>query len=180
MTTQNNDNDNDNGNHVYDDGISEEELMKQRLLYASKVGDVATMQEIMEGGRVLVDTVLDDVGNTALHWSSNGGHLPAVRYLIEQCNASLRVKNVVLDTVLHRAVWRGGGDHIDGVVTYLLERDRSLLVEKNAEGKRPMDLARSGVVRALLESYDQEEEEEDGVVEVDGDEDDDDDDDDDE
>lgn len=82
----------------------------------------------------------DKNGNSALHYAAKNGHLPCVKFLIEN-GANINQKNVKLvepdmNTALHLAAQNGHKD----VVHFLIEKGAQLNIA-NAEGKNPYQIA---------------------------------------
>jgi ankyrin repeat protein len=121
---------------------------KKKIFFAAaKQGSVANMQGVITEG-FKETTSVDELGNTALHWSASADHLEAVQFEVEKLKININAQNKVGDTALHKAAWRGSLD----CVKYLIDKDANLTI-LNKEGKKPVDLAHHLEVKSYLQSF---------------------------
>ena len=57
-------------------------MAEQRLREAAVQGDLAAVEDALDGNPDLVDAPLDEAGNTALHLAATHGHLAVAQFLL--------------------------------------------------------------------------------------------------
>eukprot|EP01114_Cavostelium_apophysatum_P007481 TRINITY_DN1958_c0_g1_i1.p1 TRINITY_DN1958_c0_g1~~TRINITY_DN1958_c0_g1_i1.p1 ORF type:complete len:170 (-),score=35.02 TRINITY_DN1958_c0_g1_i1:35-544(-) len=157
--------------------IQEDNIPEGRSLLheAAKRGYTEQIQEILaeesnEQLRAKKALSIDTTNSTPLHWAASGGHVDAVKYLLQfypQGNNTINAVNQFGDTALHRAAWK---QHPEVCELLLQQGAQPSISIKNAEGKTPLDLARNMDVKRLVsppqdfgddEEFDQEDEDSD-------------------
>ncbi len=76
------------------------------LLWAAKTGDLERITDLVKLQKVDAD-ISDDNQYTALHLAAQEGHLPVVKYLIEDAKANAQCETVQFDTPYALALSRG-------------------------------------------------------------------------
>jgi ankyrin repeat protein len=110
---------------------------------AAAKGNTDKIKEFIADGRD--PNVRDEAKNTPLHWAAGAGHPEAIAYLLSLPNIDLTAQNLLGDTALHRAVWRGQTE----AVRLLLEKGIDTQVV-NRQGHRAIDLVRDNFDIGLM------------------------------
>lgn len=76
------------------------------LLWAARTGDLFRIKELLQLGHVDPD-ISDEEQFTALHHAAQEGHLPVVKYLIEDAKANAQCETIHFDTPYALALSRG-------------------------------------------------------------------------
>lgn len=121
---------------------------------AAARGNLGSLKEILESEeekKTIYD--IDNAKNTPLHWAAGSGNLDIVLFLLKTAEREgnlesfINMQNLLGDTALHRAVWRG---HLD-VVRCLLDHgvDRDIL---NTMHQPAIQLVRDTAIGCLLQN----------------------------
>jgi ankyrin repeat protein len=112
------------------------------LIEVAKRGNEDQIAELLAQGADV--NVLDAVGNNALHWAANGGHLTACQLLVKH-KINIQAINKNGDTALHKAAWRNHAEVCQFLLDSGINRD-----VRNKDGKTALDLSRCQSVRKVL------------------------------
>jgi len=117
------------------------------LLEACKRGNLNFLNRIIteNHGKVNLD-VQDGLGNTALHYSAQGGHTDTLQKLLDH-KANPNIRNQVGDTALHKAVSKGDKNNI----RLLCENGADANV-KNNKNLTPIHLCKAQDVRTMIKT----------------------------
>jgi len=102
------------------------------LFDAVRGGDLEKVKELLASG-AQVDA-RDDDGWQPLHYAARGGHLPVVKYLIEEQGVQVDAKSTYGSQPLHFAAWHG---HLP-VVKYLVGERGAQVDAKDGYGRQPL------------------------------------------
>ncbi|QDZ25772.1 hypothetical protein HOP50_18g83130 [Chloropicon primus] len=111
----------------------------QYLLWAAKVGELSRIKELIKLQKVDPDTS-DELQYTALHLSAQEGHLPVVKYLIEDAKANAQCETVHFDTPYALALSRGRKEVSDylkdiaGVLPFVKSKVMKEVEERRTSG----------------------------------------------
>jgi len=84
------------------------------------------------------------LGNSALHYSSQSGHIDCIKVLLK-AGANVNLQNKTGETPLHKASWRGNLEAIQ----LLVEHGANVTI-RNKQGQTPKDVAKNGQTVELL------------------------------
>eukprot|EP01116_Phalansterium_solitarium_P013412 TRINITY_DN30770_c0_g1_i1.p1 TRINITY_DN30770_c0_g1~~TRINITY_DN30770_c0_g1_i1.p1 ORF type:complete len:150 (-),score=47.40 TRINITY_DN30770_c0_g1_i1:262-711(-) len=115
------------------------------LVEAAKRGYSDQIEELLAESKDELNKT-DSLGNTAVIWAAGGGHLDAVRVLVEN-GADVLISNNGGDTALHKAAWKQKKDCCDYLVQHGAGPSR---LATNKGGKLPFDLARDDEVKRAV------------------------------
>lgn len=108
--------------------------------------DIKKMESLLDQG-MDPNTVIDNDGNTLLHYAASSGQTEIVELLLRY-RANINARNNNGDTPLHKAVY----EQRENIVRILLERGARIVVNKNK--KTPLHMAATGrnvdIVELLL------------------------------
>lgn len=77
------------------------------LRIAAEFGQLGIVKNILQDGKVVIDTVDESTGRTSLHYAAKAGHVEIVQRLLE-CGADCNTKDLKSKTPLHYSVRREG------------------------------------------------------------------------
>lgn len=77
------------------------------LRIAAEFGQLGIVKNILQDGKVVIDTVDESTGRTSLHYAAKAGHVEIVQRLLE-CGADCNTKDLKNKTPLHYSVRREG------------------------------------------------------------------------
>ena len=123
-------------------------VIDNALHEASKRGNIPFCKELVLAG--LSPNLLDQAGNSPVHWACRGGHWECLKILLQviainKANAVLNVQNKMGDSPLHLACWGGHPE----CVKLLLESGADPLL-KNKAGDTARDLCKDDESASLI------------------------------
>ena len=106
---------------------------------AVRNGDMATLRSLIEAGKDL--NCCNKWGESLIHMACRRAHIDVVRFLLQEANVSLNVRDDYGRTPLHDCCWRPSPSY-ELMELLLSEVDPRILLVKDARGHAPFDYSR--------------------------------------